>query len=90
MLQEKAKLGELQLSPQIKLGVQAIIEDGIEKLSSFHVAKPLYFTKKGTIASKSIKVLFFYHNRMANYKLKDLIDWNKEVLADMSPAMVNE
>ncbi len=48
------------------------IADAINKIGVFHSIKPLKYTKKGKITSGSLKVLYFYHNRLDTYDfLKD-------------------
>lgn len=68
-------LGQIKLSPQIHESVDYILKDGIRRLGNFHVAIPLYYDKKERIASKSFKVLYYYHNRLDTYDLHRYIDW---------------
>ncbi|PSR14943.1 MAG: glycerol acyltransferase [Bacteroidetes bacterium] len=69
------KLKQVKLSAKIHESVDEIIQDGIVHLGTFHVSNPLYFDKKGRIVSDSFKVLYYYHNRLDNYRLEKSINW---------------
>jgi glycerol-3-phosphate O-acyltransferase len=46
---------------------EEILEEGIKHLGIFHTKKPLKFNKKKDVISQSLKMLFYYHNKMASY-----------------------
>lgn len=79
-LVEMSQEGNIKLSEQILWEIDHLIKDGISRLGTYHLAKPLRFLKDGTIASESFKLLYFYHNRLDNYGLEDSIQWKKYVL----------
>ena len=59
--------GEIKVSSVIRGSAEDIFNDGIEKLGSFHVKRPLMVNKKGQIISQSLKILYFYHNGLEGY-----------------------
>jgi len=79
-LMKMAEEGEIKLSEQLMWDVDRLIEDGIKRLGTYHLAKPLRFTKNGQIVSESFKVLYFYHNRLEGYQLAQGIQWKKYAL----------
>ncbi len=68
-------LGKLKLSDQLDNSPKEIIFDAIEKLSYFHYLKPLVLKKNDKVTSQDLRLLFFYHNRMAGYELDKTIPW---------------
>ena len=74
-LMEMEQAGEILLSDQMRWPVDKLIYDGVARLGSFHVSKPLRYNKKGQVISDSFKNLYFYHNRMENYDLDKMITW---------------
>ena len=77
LLTEMEDKEEINLSDIIKGNLDDLLRDGVKRLGSFHVQKPLRQNKKGQIVSDSFKILYFYHNRMATYKLDKSIVWKK-------------
>lgn len=74
-LYEMADKEEVKLSKPIRLEPEAVLEDGMKFLGTFHAMKPLRYNKKGEIISENFKILFYYHNRLENYKLDSVIQW---------------
>jgi glycerol-3-phosphate O-acyltransferase len=74
---DMADAGEVKLSEQVMYDVDQLIEDGISRLGTYHIAKPLRFNKKGQIISESFKVLYFYHNRLTGYGLEEKVQWKQ-------------
>jgi len=79
-LMKMAEEDEIKLSEQLMWDVDRLIEDGIKRLGTYHLAKPLRFTKNGQIVSESFKVLYFYHNRLEGYQLAQGIQWKQYAL----------
>lgn len=77
---EMAEREEVKLSEQLMCDVDRLIQDGIKSLGTYHLAKPLRFTKDGQIVSESFKVLYFYHNRLEGYELAQGIQWKQYAL----------
>ncbi|MCB9288549.1 MAG: 1-acyl-sn-glycerol-3-phosphate acyltransferase [Lewinellaceae bacterium] len=77
---EMSRKDEVKLSEQILWGVDELIRDGVSRLGTYHLAKPLRFRKDGEIVSESFKLLYFYHNRLDNYGLEQAIRWKKYIL----------
>jgi glycerol-3-phosphate O-acyltransferase len=74
---DMAEAGEVKLSEQVMYDVDQLIKDGISRLGTYHIAKPLRFNKKGQIISESFKVLYFYHNRLTGYGLEEKVQWKQ-------------
>ena len=68
----------IKLAPEIHLPAAAVVREGINKLGVFHQEKPLSMTKNGDIVSSNFRVLYFYHNRLANYDLDKTVHWKSE------------
>jgi glycerol-3-phosphate O-acyltransferase len=67
--------GDIELSETIKQDVVVILEDGIQRLGSYHPDRPLKINKREEIVSQSFPLLYFYHNRLTNYGFEEMIDW---------------
>lgn len=81
-LMQMEKAGDVKLSEQIYSDADSLIEDGMKRLGTFHVAKPLrYKKKKDEIVSENFQLLYFYHSRLENYGLEAKIEWKKFDLA---------
>jgi glycerol-3-phosphate O-acyltransferase len=77
--QIKDRLFELEAEDKIKLSdpirwtEEEILKDGIRRLGSYHVQKPIRYNKKKQIISNSFKILYYYHNRLENYDLDKVV-----------------
>ncbi len=80
ILIEMQKQGDVRLSEQIYWPADRLLQDGVARLGTYHLAKPLRFDKNGRILSDSFKVLYFYHNRLEGYELAEKINWRKYAL----------
>ena len=74
VLLEWEKEGKIKLSREVKWEPRRIIEDGIKNLGIYHAQKPLLM-KKGKVWSDSLKILYYYHNRIKIYELDKYIEW---------------
>lgn len=62
--------GVFNLSEDLKGNdYDAIIRRGIDNLSTFHVAQPIFIDKDGLVRSKNFHLLFYYYNRLEGYSL---------------------
>ncbi len=61
------KMGNIRLDTTALLSPESIIQDAINKLGVFHSIKPLQFSKTKQIVTGSLKILYFYHNRLDTY-----------------------
>ena len=68
LLISKAAEGLIRLDASALLPPKECIADAINKLGVFHSVKPLKYTKAGDIISGSLKILYFYHNRLDSYE----------------------
>lgn len=69
--------GSIQLSEQLHWEPDQLIRDGVARLGTYHLVKPLLFNKKKDIVSESFKLLYFYHNRLEGYRLERKIRWKQ-------------
>ena len=76
---EMEKVGDIKLSDKIHADIEDLIQDGVERLGTYHLSKPLKFNKKGAIISDSFKVLYFYRNRLENYGLDQYVNLKKDL-----------
>ncbi len=72
-LLEMEKRGEVKLTYRTRGDVEAMLSDGVNKLGAHHGVKPLYFDKSGELMSEDFKLLFFYHNRLTQYELEEIV-----------------
>lgn len=79
-LKEMEANGEIKLSDSISWEPEELIKDGIMRLGTYHVAKPLKYNKEQQIVSENFKLLYFYHNRMDGYQLEQKIQWSKKAV----------
>ncbi len=75
ILIEMNKQGAIKLSNQVYFEAEELLKDGVRNLGVYHIEKPLIF-EDGNLASQDFKLLFFYHNRLENYKLNKKYVWN--------------
>lgn len=87
VLIDHERRGKIKLSRQIKYTAEEVLRNGVRNLGTYHVNKPLVFDKKDRLISQDFKLLYFYHNRLANYHFDEFISWKeitrREVEADM-------
>jgi glycerol-3-phosphate O-acyltransferase len=74
---EMEEEGNIRLSDAVRGDIDELIRDGVKRLGTYHLSKPLRINKKGEIVSDSFKVLYFYHNRLENYQLDKVIQLQK-------------
>lgn len=77
-LLEMEQRGEIILSENIRTNTNSVIEEGLRKLGSYHVKRPLVKDENGNIISKDLKVLLYYHNRLEGYELDERISLSKK------------
>jgi glycerol-3-phosphate O-acyltransferase len=80
LLFKMKETGEIKLSEAIYWDLPKLIKDGLTHLGTFHVKKPLRYNKKREIISEDFSLLYYYHNRLANYKLGEEIRLNRDAL----------
>ena len=80
-LQEWEKEGKIKLDDEIHLPIEQLVADGVKNLGVYHPGKPLVIND-GKVGTNDIKLLYFYHNRLENYKMHRLINW-KEIRAEV-------
>lgn len=66
--------GSIKLSEQIRWPARDLIRDGIVNLGVYNPFKPLKINKKGMLVSQDFKLLYYYRNRLDNYKLEEALE----------------
>jgi len=79
--------GSVRVAPILHKPVLQIIEDGLSHLNSFHVNKPLLL-QGNAYKTMSLKLLYFYHNRLEGYGLEDTIN-QMNTSKHVKPSMYN-
>jgi glycerol-3-phosphate O-acyltransferase len=75
-LKEMEKEGKVRLAHELFLPTDQLITYGLDTLGSYHSEEVLDYTKDGTsLYSESLKLLYFYHNRMVGYDLENNAEW---------------
>ncbi len=69
------KQGKIKLSNQIYFDPEKLLEDGVRNLGVYHIEKPLIL-EDGKLVSHDFKLLFYYQNRLDNYKLNKKYNWS--------------
>jgi glycerol-3-phosphate O-acyltransferase len=78
-------VGKIKLSDVIRGDIEALIKDGLTHLGTFHLKKPLRYNKAKEIVSEDFSLLYYYHNRLDNYHLDEVIDLKKEAMVTLEP-----
>lgn len=79
LLKKMEKAGDLRLSPLVESGsVEEIYADGLSNLGLYHSQKVLY-EKGDMLTTDNIRLLYFYHNRMACYDLISDPRWQRKL-----------
>lgn len=77
--------GKIKLSTIVKGDVDELIKDGLSHLGTFHLKKPLRYNRDKEIISEDFTLLYYYHNRLDNYHLDEVIELKKEALLTLEP-----
>lgn len=70
LLREMEKNGKVKLALHLNRSTNEIIKHGLRNLGLYHTKSVLFQEKDGSISCSDMKLLYFYHNRLAGYKLK--------------------
>ncbi len=65
------KEGNILTSPGLAKPTQELIEQGLSNLGIFHTNLPLIRNQQGDIETKSLRLLYFYHNRLRGYNFEE-------------------
>ncbi len=60
---------KIKLSEEIRWDTKDLIKDGIENLGLYHSKNPLGMNKENIIYSQDFYLLYYYHNKLANFGL---------------------
>ena len=69
-LRDLADRGKVHLAQHMINDTASIMEHGIKNLGIYHDKRPLIFEDEAHIATESMNLLYYYHNRLAGYGLE--------------------
>lgn len=69
-LKVREESGEVTLSEIVREGATACISEGIKKLGLFHQTRPIYRKNVNSFGSESLKLLYYYHNRLNGFDIE--------------------
>jgi len=80
-LENMEEENKVRLSEELKgMSPEEILTHGIKNVGTYHVQKPLMRNKRGDYVSQSFKLLLYYHNRLENYELEKVIEWDEDLV----------
>jgi glycerol-3-phosphate O-acyltransferase len=68
---------QVTLSDESWQDVRTLIQEGLSKLGIYHSASVLRKDKTNVMFCQDIRLLYFYHNRLTNYGLEEVMTWEK-------------
>ena len=74
-LKKMAAENKLMLDIDLSLSTKDAVIFGMKNLGIYHGQRVLYISKN-KVKTKSIKLLYYYHNRTSGYDLENKIDWS--------------
>ena len=72
-LKKLEKENKILLSEDLELPVEELMYTGITKVGSSHPKYVLRRNKNGVISTQSMKLLYYYHNKLNSYGLEDYL-----------------
>lgn len=76
-LKELRTKGKVKLSKEFDLSIEDIIAHGIKHSGTYHNAQPIIVKENGNIGSESLRLLYYYHNRMLGYHIENRLSMNE-------------
>ena len=76
ILEMKAK-DAVTLSDEHWDDLHKFVHEGIYKLGIYHTSAVLKKDKNNQLVCEDIRLLYFYHNRLVNYGLEEIMGWEK-------------
>ncbi|WP_420460205.1 1-acyl-sn-glycerol-3-phosphate acyltransferase [Neolewinella sp.] len=74
--------GKAKVANELRETPDRIIAHAIDSIGNYHIDKPLHYDTKGRLISDNFSLLYYYHNRLATYRLKGKVRWPKEMIGD--------
>ncbi len=65
--------GNINLTEVVHSGAEKCLEEGLNKLGLFHRKKPVLELENKNITTQSLKLLYFYHNRLTNFGFEQFL-----------------
>lgn len=85
LLRKEEKEGRLRLAEELEGSVESILKHGLSNLGLYHINKVLYVDDENLIRTGDIRLLYFYHNRMACYDLINNPRWQRKIVETPTP-----
>jgi glycerol-3-phosphate O-acyltransferase len=67
------RAGKANHATHLKGKIDLVIKHGLENVGIFHLKRPPLLNKEGTIITKDLNLLYYYHNRLVGYDLEKFI-----------------
>lgn len=74
IIKEMASNKLLKLEKAFQLNIDEMVNYGINNLGVYH-EEPVLFIHKNILRTSSLRILYYYHNRMDNYNLDQKMGW---------------
>ena len=65
--------GAVHMAPHLNVGLEEIIQHGLQNVGMYHAKRPLKRNEEGNIVTEDIRLLYYYHNRLDGYELEKII-----------------
>ena len=69
ILREREKKGEAKLSEAVRDEAMVCFKDGIRNIGVYHNSKVIKLMGKKHVGTDDLRLLYYYHNKMAHYEL---------------------
>lgn len=76
------KEGRAKLAEDLLAEPEEIVAKGIGSIGNYHIDAPLRYDDKHRIVSDNFSMLYYYHNRLSTYRLKNKVRWPKDMIGD--------
>ncbi|MGB4960030.1 MAG: 1-acyl-sn-glycerol-3-phosphate acyltransferase [Saprospiraceae bacterium] len=77
LIKNMSAAGTATISDESWDDIPALIQEGLSKLGIYHAVDVLRKEKSGVVKCEDIRLLYFYHNRLANYGLEAGMGWGE-------------
>lgn len=65
--------GKVHIATHLKGEPDLVIRRGLENVGIFHLKRPLLRNRQGNIITRDLRLLYYYHNRLAGYDLEKFV-----------------
>ena len=74
LLRRESK-GQVKVAERLRDTPEAILKSALNRLGTYHSERPLVALPDKQLLSEDLRVLFYYHNRLENYGLRQVVRW---------------